>query len=81
MTRRLQILVDDERYARLEAEAERRGSSVAAVVRQAIDVSLSDEVTLRRLAADRLLDAAPAPVGEWDEVKGQLGADLDARYG
>ncbi|MGI8573760.1 MAG: ribbon-helix-helix protein, CopG family [Egibacteraceae bacterium] len=36
-SRRVQILVQDEQYARLEHEADRRGGSVASVIRDAVD--------------------------------------------
>lgn len=39
MTRRLQILLDEGRYARLEERASRRGASVATLVREAIDIA------------------------------------------
>jgi len=37
LTKRLQILVSPEQRKRLEAEAGRRGTSVAAVIREAVD--------------------------------------------
>ncbi|MDQ3781678.1 MAG: antitoxin [Actinomycetota bacterium] len=42
LTERLQILVTTEQRRRLDAEARRRGSSVATVVRQAIDSALGE---------------------------------------
>jgi hypothetical protein len=43
------VLLDEERYARLQAEAERRRVSVAVVVRDAVDASCR---------------SMPTPVGE-----------------
>lgn len=43
LERRLQLLLDQERYARVAGEAERSGRSVAAVIREAIDVRFADE--------------------------------------
>ena len=37
---RLQILISPEQRRRLEAEARRRGTSVAAVIRESVDVHL-----------------------------------------
>lgn len=37
LSQRLQILISPDQHRRLEAEAQRRGSSVAMVVREAID--------------------------------------------
>lgn len=72
LSRRLQILLDDERYARLEREAAERGAPVAAVVREAIDRMFAGGTTGRREAGDRLLRAQPMPVGDWDELKEEI---------
>lgn len=63
MDRRLQLLLDEARYERVAAEAERSGRSVAAVIREAIDVSFPVGDDLRvRVAGDLLaLTAEPAP--------------------
>ena len=71
LERRLQILVDQERYDRLEREAGQREVSVAAVVRSAIDAHLDDQQR-RRAAAGRRLLAWPlpdAPEPDWDELR------------
>lgn len=71
LTRRLQVLLDESRYARLEREAERSSRSVAAVVRDAIDLAVPGEMT-REQAADILLDAPPMAVEDWDDMKEQV---------
>ncbi|HEX2164233.1 MAG TPA: antitoxin [Thermoanaerobaculia bacterium] len=71
LNRRLQVLLDEERYQRLEREAERRGAPVASVVREAVD-RLLDEETDRRAAGDRLLAAPPMPVEDWPGMKKDL---------
>jgi hypothetical protein len=58
---RLQILLDDERYHRVAREAERRGTSIAAVIRDALD-RLPTEVEVRRAAIDAILEAEPMSV-------------------
>jgi hypothetical protein len=60
--RRLQILLDDARYRRVSAAAKARKTSVAAVIRDAIDQSLPVDLEARRKAADALLAAEPIPV-------------------
>ena len=55
---RLQILLDDGRYRKVAQESQRRGVSMAAVIRDAID-QLPTPVELRRTAIDALLAAAP----------------------
>ena len=63
MTRHLHVLLDEDRWHRLEVEATRRQVSVAAVVRDAIDVVLAPtDLDQRRAAADAILRAEPMPV-------------------
>ena len=63
MTRHLHVLLDEDRWHRLEVEATRRQVSVAAVVRDAIDVVLAPTgLAARRAAADAILLADPMPV-------------------
>ena len=52
--RRLQILLDDARYRRVAAEARARKTSVAAVIRDAIDRALPVDLDAKRRAADEL---------------------------
>jgi len=78
LDRRLQILLDAERHARLVAVAQERGVSVATVVREAIDRGLPAPDTRRRAAASRLLAAEPMPVPDRDALAAEL-ADLRTR--
>jgi predicted transcriptional regulator len=72
LTRRLQVLLDQQRYARLERLARRRKTSVATLVREAIDVAFPDETISRQAAGRRLLDAEPIEVGDWQELKAEI---------
>lgn len=72
--RRLQILLDDARYRRLTAAARDRGTSVAAVVRDAIDLALPADLAKRRAASEAILAAEPMPVPQTVE---ELKAELD----
>lgn len=74
LTHRLQILIDDERHARITETAKERGVSVATVVREAIDRGLAGADERRRGAARRLLSAPEMPVPEVDELKRELEA-------
>ena len=56
--RRLQLLLDQERYERVAARARRRQVSVATVIREAIDTAIPAADLDRRAAADRILAAA-----------------------
>ncbi|MGH3850573.1 MAG: hypothetical protein ACRDRT_12870, partial [Pseudonocardiaceae bacterium] len=80
LSRRLQILIDDERLKRIEKEAARRKVAVAVVVRDAIDASFPVTTPARAAAARRILDAAPmeAPeqaqlLAELEELRGRRG--------
>lgn len=77
---RLQILLDPDRRRRLEREAAARGTSVASVIREAIDVAFPATSDERRRAAQRLLDAEPMSVpdpaalrAELEQVRGRHG--------
>lgn len=72
--RRLQILIDEPRYRRVAARARARQTSVAAVIREAIDVALPADVAKKRAAVRRILAAEPMPVPETAE---ELKAELD----
>jgi hypothetical protein len=79
LNRRLQILIDDARYRRLEAVARARRLSVAAVIRDAIDAALPADLAKKQRAASALLAAEPMPVPETVE---ELRAELDEiRFG
>jgi predicted DNA-binding protein len=75
LTHRLQILIDDERYERVRTLARQRGTSVAAVIREALDRGLPATQQRRAAAARRILDAAPMEVdgllAELDELRGR----------
>ena len=75
LTHRLQLLLDDERYERVHTLARQRGTSVAAVIREALDRGLPATQRRRSAAARRILAAAPMPVGnlltELDDLRGR----------
>lgn len=70
--RRLQLLLDEERYQRVAALAEQQGSSVAAVIREAIDRGLPSSDRRRSAAGRRLLAAVPMPVPDVPELLTEL---------
>jgi len=75
LERRVHILLDNAQYRRVEAAARERKTSVASVIRDAIDHTLSIEPERKRQAADELLAAEPAPVPETvEELKSELRA-------
>lgn len=69
LTHRLQVLLDDERIERLQRHASQRGISVAALIRDAIDLAYPSERGDRQRAIDELLAAEPMPVDDWAEMK------------
>jgi hypothetical protein len=71
---RLQVLIDEERHARLSAAARERGVSVATVVREAIDRGLGPAAGRREAAGRRLLDASDMEVPDVAELKAELEA-------
>ena len=71
--RRLQFFLDDERYRRLAAAAQERGTSIEAVIREAIEAALAVDLTSKRRAAAALLAAPAMPVPDTvEELKAEL---------
>ena len=73
LNRRTQLLLDEDRYQRLDRRARHTGQSVAAVIREAIDEKLNEgeEAAARREAGTWLL-AQPipdTPEPDWAESK------------
>jgi hypothetical protein len=73
---RLQILLDDARYQKVAREAERRGVSIAAVIREALD-RLPADAALRRTAIDAILAAESMSV---PADPAELRRELDAAH-
>jgi hypothetical protein len=76
LERRLQILLDTERYEKVARLARTRGISVAAVIRSAID-TLPADVERRDAAIAAILGAEPVPV---PDDPGELRAELDEAH-
>jgi hypothetical protein len=71
LNRRLQILVDNQRFDRLAEESKRTGAPVGELVRRAIDREFPARDTERERAGQRLLAMAPPPGQEpdWEDQK------------
>ncbi|MCE1178287.1 MAG: ribbon-helix-helix protein, CopG family [Micrococcales bacterium] len=81
MERRLQLLLDSDRYGRIAAEAERSGRSVAAVIREAIDFrfpGLDDRVRVE--AAQELLALTATPAEAAGEGPRELKEAFEAQF-
>lgn len=80
LTKRLQVLIDEERLARLRRESARQGAPVGELVRRAIDREYPPvgDAAARAEAAASLLAAElpPGPEPEWSVQKQEL---LDER--
>lgn len=77
MTRRLQILVDETRWNRLEQQAKQRGSSVAALVREAIDIAYPSGEAGVGETARRFLARPPIDLGDWSTSKKDIEDGLE----
>jgi plasmid stability protein len=77
LTRRTQLLLDDDLHRRLRETAAQRGISMGALIREAIDEKLSQVQDDRAKAIDKLLAAEPMPVDDWPVMKKQM---LEDRY-
>ena len=81
LTRRTQVLLDEKRYQRLRARAAAEGSSVGALVRDAIDRMLVDGPDANVASAEAFLSAEPLPVGEPEELSAELERTLERDEG
>jgi hypothetical protein len=72
LDRRLHVLLDGDRFERLNRLAEERNVSVGALVRRAIDVAYPPGGARRSAAAVAILEARPGPSPMLDELRGEL---------
>ena len=78
----MQILLDVERYDRLEQEARDTGRSVASIVREAIDLRFETGHATRAEAGRRLIAEFASETSDepdWSGTKADLNRDLDAK--
>lgn len=71
LTERLQVLISPDQRRRLEAEAERRGTSIATVVREAIDTTISGptrEERRRAVEAIKAMKGKYLPIEELEAI-------------
>jgi plasmid stability protein len=76
LTRRTQLLLDDDLHRRLREIAAERGISMGALIREAIGEKLSSVQDARARAIDELLAAEPMPVEDWPVMKRELIEDM-----
>lgn len=78
LTRRTQLLLDDDLHRRLREIAAQRGISMGALIREAIDEKLASMHDVRSRAFAKLLEAEPMPVDDWPVMKQEI---IEGRYG
>ena len=78
LTRRTQLLLDDDLHRRLREIAAQRGISMGALIREAIDEKLAQAQDDRDEAIDELLAAESMPVEDWPIMKRQMIEDMNA---
>jgi hypothetical protein len=72
MLKRVQILLEPGQHAALEREARRRDTSVAALVREAVDQRYAAEQAIRDQAYETIVKGPPLPVTDWPAMEEQL---------
>jgi hypothetical protein len=77
LTRRTQILLDERRYARLERRATETNRSIAALVRDAIDIAYPERGADRERAFEDFLAGPLADHGGPEDVKRDILERLD----
>lgn len=78
LTRRTQLLLDDDLHRRLREVAAQRGISLGALIREAIDEKLASMHDSRSRAFAKLLEAEPMPVDDWPVMKQEI---IEGRHG
>jgi len=78
LTRRTQLLLDDELHRRLRETAAQQGVSMGALIREAVEEKLARTQDTRAQAIQELLDAEPMPVEDWPVMKRQMIEDMNA---
>ncbi len=83
LERRLQLLLDHDRYERVAAEAKQSGRSAAAVIREAIDQRFPSGREERAIAMKRFLQLAPTSGHgqSAEEIVAELHAAFEERVG
>jgi hypothetical protein len=71
-SKRLQVLLDERQYRRLEAYAKDHNLSVGAAVREALARALPAGSAERQAAADAIVAAPPMPVPSVVELRDEL---------
>jgi broad specificity phosphatase PhoE len=77
---RLQVMIDRDQRERLERRAKERGTSVAMLVREAIDLAYPSDAQRRREAADAILAAEPMEVPDVDDLLAELDEIRSRRF-
>jgi predicted DNA-binding protein len=77
-TERLQVLITPDQRRRLEAEARHRGSSVATVVREAIDKTVVGPTREERIQAVEAIAAMKIPNLTVDEIEAIIDEERDS---
>lgn len=72
LSERLQVLIDRQQRERLERLAAERQTSVATLVRDAIDLAYPAHRDRRQAALQVVLDAEPMDVGSPEELRAEL---------
>jgi predicted transcriptional regulator len=80
LSERLQILISPDQRRRLEAEAQRRGSSVATLVREAIDASLARPTRAERLEAVEAIKAMKGTYLPVEELEAIVDEERDRNF-
>ncbi len=77
LERRVQILLDEERYQAATTAARERGVSLGQVVREALDASFGADARRRHRALQVILNAEPVQMPDVEELKHELAEERD----
>ena len=81
LNRRLQVLIDEERWERLERVSNRRQVTVSTLVREAIDASFVSDADQRTDALRSILAAEPMQVPTPEDLREELDEIRAGKFG
>lgn len=72
LSKRLEIRLDQERFAVLKKEASKQDKSIAELIREAIDKVLFRSTIDKRLEALKKMGKVDAPVSSWETMEKEI---------
>ena len=77
LTKRIQVLLSSDQHKRLETIAKARGTSIGALIREAVEKSYLQSDKEERLKAVQALANLRLPVSDWEQMERESMRECD----